>query len=86
MYKGYIRPVMEYAALLWHSSLVMRQVKQLETTQNRIGRIILSNMYINYDHALDVLGIESLLDRRTSLCTMFALKAYHSGNLVTGVH
>ena len=41
IYKGYMRPVLRYAASLWHPGLTQKQVDQVENIQKRICRHIL---------------------------------------------
>ena len=41
IYKGYMRPVLEYAAPLWHPGLTHKQVDQVENIQKRVCRHIL---------------------------------------------
>ena len=78
IYKGYIRPVMEYAAPVWHSSLTLAQSDKLELTQKRVCRIALGTRYANYKQALLDLKLESLYERRLNLCSKFILKTYKS--------
>ena len=40
-YEAVIRPVMEYASLVWHSSITSEQSKTLEAVQRRACRIII---------------------------------------------
>ena len=57
MYKGYIRPLLEYSDVIWHSSLTSNQTHPLERVQKRALRIILGTDYISYANALDVMLI-----------------------------
>ena len=41
VYKGYIRPLLEYSDVIWHLSLTSNQTHQLERVQKRALRIIL---------------------------------------------
>ena len=54
VYKGYIRPLLEYSDVIWHSSLTSNQTHQLERVLKRALRIILGTYYISYANALDV--------------------------------
>ena len=75
VYKGYIRPCIEYAAPLWHAGLTQGQVNHLEKIQKRVCRCILSFNYTNYHEALVTLNLQSLQERRNHLCREFARKA-----------
>ena len=75
MYKGYIIPVLENAAPVWHSGHTRTQTDNLESIKKKVCRIILGQLYIRYDQALVALALETLVKRRVNLCTTFALKA-----------
>ena len=78
VYKGYVRPCLEYAAPLWHAGLTQQQANHLEKIQKRVCRCILSFDYTTYTEALVTLDIQSLQDRRIQLCKEFAIKASSS--------
>ena len=82
VYKSYVRPILEYAAPLWHSSITEYQSRQIESIQKRVSRVILGNCFTDYGQALDRLHLEALSDRRMYLCTQFIQKAFTS-NLFT---
>ena len=48
----YIRPVLEYASPLWHSSITKHQIDHIELIQKRACRIILGSHYKSYAEAL----------------------------------
>ena len=54
---GYVRPVAEYAAPVWHSSITLTQSYIIESIQKRVCRIILGNKYTHYDKVLSTLGL-----------------------------
>jgi len=70
--KSYLRPVLEYSSVIWHSSLTVNQTKELEIIQKRALKTILGPQYNSYDKALSVCNLESLTDRRTNQCLKFA--------------
>ena len=74
IYKGYMRPVLEYAAPLWHPGLTQRQGNQVENIQRRVCRHILGREYTSYSNALADLELESLDNRRLNICRDFAVK------------
>ena len=78
VYKGYVRPCLEYAAPLWNAGLNQQQVNRLEKFQKRVCRCILSSDYTTYSDALEVLNLQSLVDRRIHICKEFAIKASSS--------
>ena len=65
---------MEQSAVVWHSSLTQRCKQKLERVQKSALRIILGDQYLNYKNALKVLKLQSLEERRESLCLRFAKK------------
>ncbi len=72
VYKGYIRPLLEYADVAWHSSLTIKQAKSIEQVQRRACRIVLGFNFTSYSSALGDCGIDSLATRREDHCLKFA--------------
>ena len=68
-YKTVVRPVLEYACPVWHSSLTSGQTKALESLQKRAMRIIFSHG--DYQAATIIAGIDTLQTRRETLATNF---------------
>ena len=59
---------------MWHSSLSQQNIEDLERVQKSAFRVILQQKYKNYKHALQLLEMDSLYDRREKLCLNFAQK------------
>ena len=74
IYKQFIRGVLEYCSVAFHSSLTEKQSAALERCQSVCLRVILQESYISYSVALQVTGIQKLSDRRLSRCLDFSLK------------
>ena len=74
IYKSFIRSKLEQSASVWHSSLTKNNEDDLERVQKSALKVILKDKYLNYESALQQLNIESLFDRRESLCLKFARK------------
>ena len=72
IYIGYIRPLLEYAAPVWHPALTQSQTQQIERVQKRVLRLILGNQYQTYEIATSLAQLETLSDRRKRLCLKFA--------------
>ena len=72
VYKGYVRPLLEYADVAWHSSITDHQSHVLEQLQRRACRIILGHRYSTYVEAAKACDLESLADRREDHCRTFA--------------
>ncbi|KAI8479873.1 Beta-1,4-galactosyltransferase 3 [Branchiostoma belcheri] len=71
-YTCFVRPVLEYAAPLWHPGLTKAQRRKIENIQRRATRIILAKEFTNYKSALETLQLQTLEDRRIALCRRFA--------------
>lgn len=69
VYCYFIRPVLEYACPVWHSSLPLFLKDQVEHIQRRAAKIICPNL--SYCESLEKLELPTLLDRRESLCKSF---------------
>ena len=60
---------------VWHPALTKYESRQIERVQRSAFYVILGEEYENYENALDILGSETLDDRRVKLCQKFARKA-----------
>ena len=45
VYGGYVRAILEYADVVWHSNITFKQSRDIESIQRRACRIILGNSY-----------------------------------------
>ena len=75
MYVKIVRSIVELAVPVWHSSLMMDEIHDIERVQKCALRVILGDEYQSYPCALKTCNLESLEMRRDKLCTKFALKA-----------
>ena len=69
-----IRSILESSAVVWHSSITQAEQLAIERVQKVALRIILDANYVCYENALQFSGLQSLYDRRTTLCKKFALQ------------
>ena len=72
VYKEFVRPVLEYAAPLWHPALPTCLSAQIESIQRRAVKIILFPECYTYNSGLDKLGIDTLHSRRENSFQRFA--------------
>ena len=72
VYIKQIRSVLEYAAVVWHPGLTAINCLNIERVQKACLAIILGKSYISYTNALQLTTLESLENRRESLCLKFA--------------
>ena len=83
IYITQIRSILEYAAPVWHSSLTGAQIQKLERVQKSALHIIHADNYKSYEHACEVLSLETLNTKRENLCTKFAKRSLKSKKLTT---
>ena len=65
----FIRPILEYACPVWHSSLTLKLSDKIETIQRRAVKTILP--HLRYNEGLPALNLTTLFDRREHLCKSF---------------
>ena len=74
IYILFIRSCTEYCAAVFHSRLTLEQSYKLERIQKVCLRIILGEMYVDYESALEMCGLTLLSERREDRCLSFSLK------------
>ena len=74
IYKKFIRTHAEQSCTVWNSGLTKGNEKDIERIQKSAVRLILGRRYTTYQEALQELNIETLKERRKSLCLKFANK------------
>ena len=72
IYFLFVRSQLEQSAVVWHSSLSAEDKNDLERVQKSALKVILGEKYKGYKKALNDLCIETLDERRESLCLRFA--------------
>ena len=81
IYVLYIRSIAEYCSVAFHASLTGEQSDMLERIQKTCLKVILGDMYIDYEAALEMTGLDTLFNRRKKRCLDFSLKCIkHSRN------
>ena len=75
VYKLFIRSIIEYCSVVYHSRLTEEQSNKLERIQKTCLKIILCDMYIDYQSALEMTGLSSLKSRRIRRCLDFSLRS-----------
>ena len=74
IYILFIRSVTEYCAVVFHTSLTQDETRKLEMIQKTVLKVILGDMYVNYQAALEMCGLQTLANRRQQRCLDFSLK------------
>ena len=72
IYLTFIRSILEQSAVVWHSSLTLRNKNSLERVQKCAVKVILGEKYSSYENGLVKLNIQKLENRREELCLRFA--------------
>ena len=73
VYTTYIRPILEYASPVWHTSITSKQSNKLEFIQKRALKIIVG-YNVEYPNALTITNLDTLSSRRDSLLLSFGKK------------
>ena len=74
IYVLYIRSLLEYCSVVWHSTLTVEQSHQIENVQKICLKVILGDGYTDYESALIHCNLETLSKRRENRCLNFGLK------------
>ena len=75
IYILYIRSVLEYCSVLWHSTLTEEQSHNIERVQKTCLKVILGSQYEDHQKALEQCGLQPLTERRELRCLQFGLKS-----------
>ena len=81
IYILYIRSVLEQSCQVWHSSLSFENLTDLERVKKNALKIILKGDYVSYEHALETVDLECLVERRDKLCLKFAKACLKNENV-----
>ena len=74
IYILFIRSMVEYSCVVWHSLITGEDSTSIERVQKTALRLILRDQYFDYASALEVTGLDKLSERRTQLSMSFARK------------
>ena len=74
IYILYIKSITEYCSVLFHSRLTQEESDKLERVQKTCLKVILGDMYISYEVALEMCGLATLRSRREARCLNFSIK------------
>ena len=72
VYITFVRSVLEQSAVVWHSSLTVKNRVDLERIQKAAVRVIMNKDYTTYNMGLKELKLEKLEKQREMLCLRFA--------------
>ena len=71
----FIRSLLEYCCVVWHSTLTQEQSYDIERVQRTALKVILGEEYIDYETSLKTCGLETLYSRRQKRCLKFGLRS-----------
>ena len=72
VYILFVRSLLEQSAVVWHSSLTLENITDLERVQKYAMKFILGDKFVSDKKSLEKLEIETLQGRREQLCLNFA--------------
>ena len=75
IYIIYIRGLLEYCSVAWHSTLTVEQTLKIENVQKLCLKVIFGAEYSSYEDALKWSGLKRLNERRQQKCLKFGLKS-----------
>ena len=75
VYILYIRSILEYCCVVWHSTLTVQQSTDIENVQKLCLKVILGQDYESYVDALTLCNLERLDIRREARCLKFGLRS-----------
>ena len=82
IYTHFIRSVVEYCSVVFHSRLTIEQSNKLERIQRTCLKVILGEKYESYNSALEMCSLETLYLRREKRCLDFSLKSVKQPNRI----
>ena len=75
IYCLFVRSLLEYCSVVWHSTLTLEQSLDIERVQKTSMKIILGDQYPGYEVALEHCKLDTLKHRREKRSLNFGLKA-----------
>ena len=75
IYVKQVRSILEFGVPVWNSGLTLEEITDIERVQKSFLHIVLGHQYQDYQSALEIAHLETLVQRRLKLCKKFAMKA-----------
>ena len=75
IYILYVRSLVEYCSVVWHSTLTKQESDNIENIQKLSMKIILGQDYLTYESALEYTGLQRLSQRSEIHCLKFGLQS-----------
>ena len=74
VYTKQVRSIIEYASIVWNSSLTQKNIPSIERNQRSAIAVIFGSRYNSYEEACHKLNMDTLIKRREKLSMKFATK------------
>ena len=74
VYTLFVRSLLEYCCVSWHSSLSQELSENIERVQRTALKVILGVSYTDYESALELCNLKTLFSRREDRCLTFGLR------------
>ena len=74
VYIKQVRSLLEFGVPVWNAGITKEETMDIERVQKAFLHIVLGNEYHSYELARLKTSLETLEERRTQLCTKFAVK------------
>ena len=81
VYCLFVRSLLEYCSVVWHSTLTLEQSSDIERVQKISLKIILGDQYTGYSNTLKLCNLQNLSDRRKTRCLNYKLTLKHQKQL-----
>ena len=78
VFQKQVRSTLELGVPAWQGAISKSERQSIERVQRYAAHIILGEQYTSYSNALNILGLETLEERRVKLSLKFALRAEKS--------
>ena len=83
IYILFIRSILEQSCVVWHSSITKEDSNNLERITKSALKIILQEDYEEYESSLKKINLQSLSERRVTICENFAMNTSKHEHLNT---
>ena len=83
IYILFIRSILEQSCVVWNSSLTQEDSNNLERVHKSAVKVIQNNEFEEYEQGLQNLNLQTLHERRITLCENFVLQSISHEILIT---
>ena len=82
IYIAYIRSILEQSAVVWHPSLTLQNIEDLERVPKSAFKIILKHKYNDYKQGCELLSLDTLTDKRQNYALVLPIKNAKNGSMI----